>query len=163
VLLLAQAGVPFTTGFIAKLEVVEAAVNGGSADLAVVAMVSAAIAAFFYLRVALLMYAPAPDVAEGDEEPGLLGVGGPDLGLAGAAAGPGAGERLAGAPSPTLVGAGEAGAVAVVTRPPVEGEAEIPAGVAFGVALCVLVTVVFGIWPQPLTSFAQHATLLLRP
>ena len=60
VLLMAQAGIPFTTGFLAKLEVISASVGGRSTALAVIAMVSAAIAAFFYLRVILLMYSPAP-------------------------------------------------------------------------------------------------------
>ena len=58
VLLLAQAGVPFTTGFLAKFGVVEASVATHSDTLAVVAMVSAAIAAFFYLRLAVTMYSP---------------------------------------------------------------------------------------------------------
>ena len=57
VLLLAQAGAPFTTGLWAKLQVVLASVDANSVPLAVVAMVSAAVAAFFYLRVAVLMYA----------------------------------------------------------------------------------------------------------
>ena len=57
VLLLAQAGVPFTTGLWAKLQVVFAAVEAGDVPLGVIAMVSAAVAAFFYLRVAVLMYA----------------------------------------------------------------------------------------------------------
>jgi len=57
-LLLAQAGAPFTTGLWAKLQVVLASVDANSVPLAVIAMVSAAIAAFFYLRVAVLMYTP---------------------------------------------------------------------------------------------------------
>ena len=58
VLLLAQAGTPFTTGFLAKLGVIEAAVAGGSVPLAVVAMVCAVIGAFAYLRVAIVASAP---------------------------------------------------------------------------------------------------------
>ena len=58
VLLLAQAGIPFTTGFLAKFEVVAASVDTHAYVLAVVAMVSAAIAAFFYLRVVVAMYSP---------------------------------------------------------------------------------------------------------
>jgi hypothetical protein len=71
VLLLAQAGAPFTTGLWAKLQVVLAAVYADSVPLAVVAMVSAAIAAFFYLRVAVLMYTPLPVAGSvpGVEEP----------------------------------------------------------------------------------------------
>ncbi len=63
VLLLAQAGVPFTTGFFAKVYVVEAAVGAHSYALAVIAMASAAIAVFFYLRVVLVMFLAEPQVA----------------------------------------------------------------------------------------------------
>ncbi|HUA94191.1 MAG TPA: proton-conducting transporter membrane subunit, partial [Acidimicrobiales bacterium] len=73
VLLLAQAGAPFTTGLWAKLQVVLASVDAGSVPLAAVAMVTAALAAFFYLRVAVLMYTGG---AERDaEEPEPLAVG----------------------------------------------------------------------------------------
>ena len=57
ILLLAQAGAPFTTGLWAKLQVVLATVSAGAVPLGVIAMVSAAVAAFFYLRVAVIMYA----------------------------------------------------------------------------------------------------------
>ncbi len=57
VLLLAQAGAPFTTGLWAKLQVVFAAISAGEVPLGVIAMVTAVIAAYFYLRVAVLMYA----------------------------------------------------------------------------------------------------------
>ena len=60
VFLLAQAGVPFTSGFLAKFYVIEASVQQGQYWLAVIAMLAAAVAAFFYLRVALLMYS-SPD------------------------------------------------------------------------------------------------------
>jgi NADH-quinone oxidoreductase subunit N len=57
VLLIAQAGIPFTTGFLAKFYVLSAAVSAHSYSLAVIAMISAAIAAFFYLRIVAVMYA----------------------------------------------------------------------------------------------------------
>ena len=56
VLLLAQTGVPLTSGFFAKFDVILAAVDAQSYWLAVVAMVSAVIAAFVYLRVIVAMY-----------------------------------------------------------------------------------------------------------
>ncbi len=69
VLLLAQAGAPFTTGFLAKLYVVESAVDAHSYALAVIAMLSGAIAAAYYLRVVFLMYgtgtSAAPQPASG--------------------------------------------------------------------------------------------------
>ena len=61
VLLLAQAGVPFTAGFFAKFYVIGAAVEARSYWLAIVAMVSAVIAAFLYLRIVVSMYLGAAD------------------------------------------------------------------------------------------------------
>jgi len=61
VLLLGQAGAPFTTGFLAKLGVIEASVADQGYGLAVVAMASAAVAAFFYLRLAVTMFSPVGD------------------------------------------------------------------------------------------------------
>ncbi|MGH9278511.1 MAG: NADH-quinone oxidoreductase subunit N [Acidimicrobiales bacterium] len=68
VFLLAQAGVPFTAGFLAKLYVVSAAVEAHSYALAVIAMVAAVIATFFYLRVIVTMYMSG-EAAEGEERP----------------------------------------------------------------------------------------------
>ena len=59
IFLFAQAGVPFTGGFLAKFYVINAAVEEGEAAgyvLGVVAMVSAVIAAFLYLRIVVAMY-----------------------------------------------------------------------------------------------------------
>ncbi len=56
VLLLAQAGVPFTSGFVAKFSVIAAAVDARSFWLAVVAMICAVVAAFAYLRIVVAMY-----------------------------------------------------------------------------------------------------------
>jgi len=66
VLLLAQAGVPFTSGFWAKAGVIAAAVDAHSYALAIVAMLAAVIAAFLYLRIAVSMFfvdQPADDAA----------------------------------------------------------------------------------------------------
>jgi len=71
-LLLAQAGVPFTAGFFAKFYAITAAVNAHSTPLAIIAMVSAVISAFLYLRLIVAMFmsggddgadAPLPDAA----------------------------------------------------------------------------------------------------
>jgi NADH-quinone oxidoreductase subunit N len=63
VFLLAQAGVPLTGGFIAKFDVIAAAVNAKSYALAIIAMLSAVIAAFLYLRIVLSMYTASDDDA----------------------------------------------------------------------------------------------------
>jgi len=65
VLLLAQTGVPLTSGFLAKFYVISAAVEAKSYSLAIIGMIAAVIAAFFYLRLIVVMYmAPA---TEGEE------------------------------------------------------------------------------------------------
>ncbi|WP_419944215.1 NADH-quinone oxidoreductase subunit N [Candidatus Poriferisodalis sp.] len=66
VLLLAQAGVPLTAGFVAKFEVIRAAIGTRGYVLAAVAMVTAVVSAFAYLRVVLAMYAPE-GAADADE------------------------------------------------------------------------------------------------
>ena len=55
-LLLGQAGVPFTGGFVAKLGVLAAAVADRGYWVASVAMLGAAAAAFVYLRILVAMY-----------------------------------------------------------------------------------------------------------
>nr|WP_040925519.1 NADH-quinone oxidoreductase subunit NuoN [Saccharomonospora marina] len=62
-LLLALAGIPLTSGFVGKFVVFSAALSDGMAPLVVIALVFSAVAAFFYLRVVVLMYfsEPAPD------------------------------------------------------------------------------------------------------
>jgi NADH-quinone oxidoreductase subunit N len=61
--LLALAGIPLTAGFTAKFAVFRAAIEQGAWPLALVALLASAVAAFFYLRVIVLMYfsPPAPD------------------------------------------------------------------------------------------------------
>jgi NADH-quinone oxidoreductase subunit N len=59
-LLLALAGIPLTSGFISKFAVFKAALDDGMAPLVVIALVASAVAAFFYLRVIVLMYFSEP-------------------------------------------------------------------------------------------------------
>ena len=70
IFLLAQAGVPLTTGFVAKFEIIGAAVEVRSFWLAVIAMVSAVVSAFLYLRIVLSVYlgSPAVDSEISDDE-----------------------------------------------------------------------------------------------
>jgi NADH-quinone oxidoreductase subunit N len=56
VFLLAQAGVPLTSGFLAKFYVIGAAVDSGSYALAIIAMLSSTVSAFLYLRIVVAMY-----------------------------------------------------------------------------------------------------------
>ncbi len=56
VLLVAQAGAPLTTGLLAKLAVVAAVVKSHSYAIAVIAMLSAVVATFFYLKVVAVVF-----------------------------------------------------------------------------------------------------------
>ena len=67
IFLLAQAGVPLTTGFVAKFGVIAAAVDAESYTLAVIAMVSSVIAAFVYLRIIVSMYLADPEPGDADQ------------------------------------------------------------------------------------------------
>lgn len=58
--LLAFAGIPLTSGFIGKFAVFSAAVAGGAWVLALIGVLASAVAAFFYVRVIVLMYFSEP-------------------------------------------------------------------------------------------------------
>jgi len=64
--LLAQAGVPFTSGFLAKFYVIGAAVQSRSYALAIIGMMAAVVATFFYLRVIVVMYMGGEPTADDD-------------------------------------------------------------------------------------------------
>ncbi|SFD87712.1 NADH-quinone oxidoreductase subunit NuoN [Blastococcus tunisiensis] len=68
--LLALAGIPLTSGFTGKFAVFRAAVEEGAWPLVLVAVLASAVAAFFYLRVIVLMYFSAPaGGADGERGP----------------------------------------------------------------------------------------------
>jgi NADH-quinone oxidoreductase subunit N len=158
--LMAQAGIPFTTGFLAKFYVISAAVSSGAYPLALIAMIAAAIAAFFYLRVIVLTYSPAapgvtPARADADAD---AGAGGYDTGTAPGAEVPVGEGALATAP----------GGVAVAERTVVAEQAQaeenspirVPLLAGVGLFVSAAFTVFFGLYPAPLIDFAHRATLL---
>jgi NADH-quinone oxidoreductase subunit N len=168
VLLLGQAGVPFTTGFLAKFGVVGASVDTHSYVLATLAMVSAAVAAFFYLRVAVTMYSPVGAVGDLVDDPQ-----GRPSGSEATPAGDDGGSAEGGEPSTS----GDAGSVdagslepvaslSVLTDAPPEesvtdrGVVPVPSLTTVAIGLTVAFTVVFGIIPGPILDFAHQATLL---
>lgn len=69
VLLLAQAGVPLTSGFVAKFGVIQAAVEEHSYAIAIIAMVASVIAAFVYLRIMVSMWIADPEPGDETREP----------------------------------------------------------------------------------------------
>ena len=64
--LLSMAGIPPTAGFIAKVGVFGAAIDAGHWELALIGVLASVVAAFFYIRVMVLMYMHEPS---GDHEP----------------------------------------------------------------------------------------------
>jgi NADH-quinone oxidoreductase subunit N len=74
VILFAQAGVPFTSGFVAKFGVIKSAVEVESYALAVAAMVGAVIGAFLYLRITVSMWLEEPANDESVHVPWPVGV-----------------------------------------------------------------------------------------
>ncbi len=58
--LLAFAGIPLTSGFVAKFAVFKAAMQGGAAPLVIVGVVASGVAAYFYVRVIVLMFFTEP-------------------------------------------------------------------------------------------------------
>jgi NADH-quinone oxidoreductase subunit N len=59
-LLFALAGIPLTSGFMAKFAVFKAATEGGATALVVVGVIASAVTAFFYARVIVLMFFQEP-------------------------------------------------------------------------------------------------------
>ena len=58
--LLAFAGIPLTSGFVSKFAVFKAAGQGGAIPLVIVGVLASAIAAYFYVRVIVLMFFTDP-------------------------------------------------------------------------------------------------------
>jgi len=106
-LLFAFAGIPLTSGFMAKFAVFKAASAGGAAPLVVVGVVASAVTAFFYARVVVLMFFNEPTVD------------GPTVAI----------------PSPLT---------------------------ATTIGLGLAVTVVLGVFPQPVLDLADRAALFIR-
>lgn len=108
VYLLSFAGIPLTSGFIAKFDVFAAAAGAGGGVLVVIGVVSSAIAAYVYIRIIVAMFF--------DDVP------------------------TTGAPH--------------VVKPSVLTTS--------GIALCTLMTVALGVFPQPLLDLADSAAVFLR-
>jgi NADH-quinone oxidoreductase subunit N len=130
VFLLAQAGVPFTSGFLAKFYVISAAVEAESYAIAIIAMLASVVAAFFYLRLIVVMYMSADQT--------MAGVG-PEPAMAASTVGAAAADGEATAPLARV---------------------DIPVAAALAIGICLAYTIGAGLIPQPFIDFARHATLL---
>ena len=109
VMLLAQAGVPFTAGFFAKFLSITAAADAHAVPLAIIAMVSAVISAFLYLRIIVAMF----------------------------------------------MSGGDDGTEAVIDR---SKRLHVPFAAGLAIAICVVVTIGYGLFPDLLLDPARDAT-----
>lgn len=88
--LLSFAGIPLTAGFTGKFAVFSAAVDGGAWPLAVVGVLASAAAAFFYVRIIVLMFFTSPHggpqtADDGETRPNAVVVGSQGLAVVGIA------------------------------------------------------------------------------
>lgn len=74
--LISFAGIPLTAGFVGKFVVFRAAIEAGAWPLVLVAVIASAAAAFFYIRLAVLMFfTDAPDDTDPHVEVRVTGIG----------------------------------------------------------------------------------------
>ncbi len=150
--MLALAGIPGTIGFIGKVQLIHALVNGGYGWLAIVLVVGAMISLGYYLRVVAAVWMTP---AEGHGAAAVSGAG----------AGPLAGTPLGGF-APIAGGSPEADAQAET-----DGAGAARAGVLerldpdpellLVAAVFAALTIVFGVVPGPVFQFVAHAGAVL--
>ena len=145
VLLLAQAGVPFTAGFFAKFTVISAAVDARSFWLAILAMISAVISAFIYLRLLVAMYLPSEDSPESEPAEAAATANG----VSGSAANTSAAKSSLATTSATATRSRQA--------------LRLPTRESIVIAITVAFTLTFGIVPSPLLDLTQEALISLVP
>lgn len=145
--LLSFAGIPLTAGFIGKFTVFSAAVAGGAWPVAVAGVLASAAAAFFYVRVIVLMFFTAPagertaDATEQGAEPVVV---------------TSEGEASSPAATATLTATQTATRPATTTTVvPTEGFT------AVAVAVCVAITVLLGVFPSPVLELIDQVAAFL--
>ena len=159
VLLLAQAGVPLTSGFLGKWVVISAVLGKGQYELGLIGMIGAAIAAFFYLRLALLMYmGPAGAAAHAaGERPAGVG----DGGAGDESAIEGSGDAVSDLQAMATAGLASSGGT-VALRAPSAARLRVPRATAGVIAICVAFTAFAGV-STPVLSFAHSIMLPWAP
>ena len=150
--LLSFAGIPLTAGFMGKFAVFSAAVAGGAWPLALIGVLASAAAAFFYVRIIVLMFftarqdavaEPVPVAASAD----AVGEPASEEPVAGAAGG----TATAVAVAPTLA---ERATSTVVVRS--EGFAVV------AIVVCAVGTVLLGVFPSPVLDLIDAVARFLQ-
>lgn len=143
--LLSFAGIPLTAGFIGKFTVFSAAVAGGAWPVAVAGVLASAAAAFFYVRVIVLMFftAPAGERTADAVEPGAEPVVTTEDATSPAATATLTATQTATRPTTTT------------TVVPTEGFT------AVAVAVCAAITVLLGVFPSPVLELIDQVAVFL--
>ena len=149
VLLLAQAGVPFTAGFFAKFTVISAAVDARSFWLAILAMISAVISAFIYLRLLVAMYLPGEDAPESEAD--------------GATTEPAAATSSNAATGPAANASAAKASLATTPATATRQAPRLPTRESIVIAITTAFTLTFGIVPSYLYDLTQEALIALVP
>ena len=144
IFLLSLAGIPLTAGFVGKFAAFSAAWRGGYWWLALVAIAGSIIAVYIYIRVIQVMFFREPVDAPGTAD------GMPDDAIE-----PSAGVILAQAGSSDGLVLTRAGSVADIVAP----------GTATWIVLilCMVGTLVLGVWPGPVLDALQAAASFVIP
>lgn len=146
--MLALAGFPVTAGFFGKINLIAAAVNNGYGWLGVVIVVGSAISLAYYLRVvAAVWMREAPATSTTLSARPIMAGGSPEADEEDRAAG-----REPGAVSARVVSDDFAEPSVVVSGPRLSQPE-----VVFVAVVCALVTIAFGVYPEPLMDVARDA------
>jgi NADH-quinone oxidoreductase subunit N len=153
--MLALAGFPATAGFFGKLYLIDAAVDNGYAWLGIVIVLGSAVSLAYYLRVVAAIWMRAPSEAPAGlvrARPVMAG-GSPEADEEDRAAGrePGSGVPATRADTGAVV-ASDFEDDAEPVRPGLRQPE-----VVFVAVVCALVTIAFGVYPEPLFSLAKDA------
>jgi NADH-quinone oxidoreductase subunit N len=133
--MLALAGFPATAGFFGKIFLINAAVDNGYAWLGIVIVVGSAVSLAYYLRVVAAVWMRAP----GESTVGAVAAGTARPAIAGGSVEADMEDRALGR---------EPGTVSGALRQP---------EVVFVAVVCALVTIAFGVYPEPLLNVARDA------
>jgi NADH-quinone oxidoreductase subunit N len=146
--MLALAGFPVTAGFFGKIYLINAAVDNGYGWLGVVIVIGSAVSLAYYLRVvAAVWMREAPATAVTLSARPIMAGGSPEADDEDIAAG-----REPGADTGRVV-ADDFTESAVVVSGPRLSQPEV----IFVAVVCAIVTVAFGVYPEPLMDIARDA------
>ena len=132
--LLSLAGIPVTSGFMGKFFVFSAAIKSGYYWLVFIALLNSAFAAYYYIKIIVKMY------MIDDEQPNI----------------PNNYNNMAAAPTNGTGARASANGETGLVK-----EKAVPSALLIAVIICLIFTLILGIFPQPFISFASKSVTSL--